>query len=217
MASTLSISTQLAYAKAGGYLDAFTAAANATGIERNLLLAVASRESAMGITLNSLGLGDGGHGNGLMQIDDRSHKAYTSAHSPFNHRANVLYGAQYLKGLINHYGGNLRYALPAYNCGTGGVSDVVRIGLPPDECTTGDDYGQDVLARYQILEGMTETKTEVIGGELVTVTVPPGKAAKKWLILSGAGLLSGLMFTSYAAYNYFNQNNSKFNIKNLKL
>lgn len=199
MASILTISTQLAYAKMQGYLPAFTAAARQTGIDRNLLLAVASRESAMGITLNSLGLGDGGHGNGLMQIDDRSHGNFTSTHSPLNARANVLYGAQHLKGLIDFYGGNLRYALPAYNAGKGGVNRAVQQGLPPEYYTTGRDYASDVLQRYQILQRMSGASQNDDPGSVPSTNPRPEDKAATLLLITGGSLLASLGIAVYLA------------------
>ncbi len=199
MANSLTISGELAYAKAQSLMPAFDAAAAATGVDRNLLLAVASRESRMGLALDYRGLGDGGHGHGLMQVDNRYHSAFTATHSPSDHRANVLKGAQILKAELNRYGQNKTYALPAYNAGSGNVDKAVRQGLLPDYYTTGRDYGQDVLDRYNIIRSMGETKTEYQGGKLVTVKEKPEDEAQRLVIYSGVGLLGSLLATSYIA------------------
>ena len=44
-----------------------------------VLMAIDSRESRFGVLLDEDGLGDGGHGHGEMQIDDRSHKAFCAS------------------------------------------------------------------------------------------------------------------------------------------
>ena len=199
MANTLYITGELTYAKASGFMPAFDNAATATGIDRNLLLAIASRESSMGLSLDSRGLGDNGHGNGLMQVDDRYHGGFTSTYSPFDHRQNVLKGAQILQAEINRYGGNLNYALPAYNTGSGNVNKALGRGLSPDAYTTGDDYGRDVLDRYSIIKSMGGTEQKVVNNSLVTVPGKPEDEAQQLVIFSGAALLSALLGTSYIA------------------
>lgn len=201
MANTITISTHLAYAKSKGFMPAFDNAAALTGIDRNLLLAVADRESRMGLALDANWLGDYGNGMGLMQVDRNAHPAFAAQHNPRNNRENVLKGAQILKREIDRYGGNLSYALAAYNCGSGGVDAVVARGLPPDACTTGDDYGQDVLNRYKIIRSMGGTEQKVIGGNIVTVPGKPEDQAQQLIIVSGAALLSTILATSYIAAN----------------
>ena len=203
MANTLYITGELTYAKASGFMPAFDNAATATGIDRNLLLAIASRESSMGLSLDSRGLGDNGHGNGLMQVDDRYHGGYTATVSPFDHRANVLKGAQILQAEINRYGGNLNYALPAYNAGSGNVDKAIGRGLSPDAYTTGNDYGRDVLDRYQIIKSMGGTEQKVINNRVVTVPGKPEDEAQQLIVFSGAALLSAILGTSYIATKKF--------------
>jgi len=203
MANSISISTHLAYAKASGFMPAFDNAAMQTGIDRNLLLAVADRESLMGLALDSRGLGDNGHGNGLMQVDDRYHGGYTATVSPFDHRANVLKGAQILQAEINRYGGNLNYALPAYNAGSGNVDKAIGRGLSPDAYTTGNDYGRDVLDRYQIIKSMGRTEQKVINNRVVTVPGKPEDEAQQLIVFSGAALLSAILGTSYIVTKKF--------------
>jgi len=203
MANTLYITGELTYAKASGFMPAFDSAATATGIDRNLLLAIASRESSMGLSLDSRGLGDNGHGNGLMQVDDRYHGGYTATVSPFDHRANVLKGAQILQAEINRYGGNLNYALPAYNTGSGNVNKALGRGLSPDAYTTGNDYGRDVLDRYQIIKSMGGTEQKVINNRVVTVPGKPEDEAQQLIVFSGAALLSAILGTSYIVTKKF--------------
>jgi soluble lytic murein transglycosylase-like protein len=93
-------------------------------------------------------LGDGGHGHGVFQIDDRWHDfARTSA--AMDPTANADYAAGMLSGLLHTYGGNVHRALSAYNAGspnaTGTVTDWGRgrrLG-----------YADSVLAHYRRLSG----------------------------------------------------------------
>jgi soluble lytic murein transglycosylase-like protein len=199
MANTLYITGELTYAKSQGLMPAFDAAAVATGIDRNLLLAVASRESNMGLGLDANWLGDGGAGMGLMQVDRNAHPGFAARHNPRNNRENVLKGAQILKAEINRYGGNLNYALPAYNAGSGNVNKALGRGLSPDAYTTGDDYGRDVLDRYSIIKSMGGTEQKVVNNSVVTVPGKPEDEAQQLVIFSGAALLSALLGTSYIA------------------
>jgi soluble lytic murein transglycosylase-like protein len=155
MANRSAISRQLAYARDLNYLPAFKAAARQTGVDRNLLLAVASRESAMGKTLSLNGLGDGGNGIGIMQIDRRYHPDYAAGYLPLDTHANVQKGAEILRKELDRYGGNKQYALDAYNAGSGNVDAAVNAGLGPDFYTTHGNYGSDVLDRYHILRQLT--------------------------------------------------------------
>ena len=203
MASSIYISGELAYAKTNGFMPAFDAAAGATGIDRNLLLAVASRESLMGLGLDANWLGDGGAGMGLMQVDRNAHPGFAARHNPRNNRENVLKGAQILKAEINRYGGNLNYALPAYNAGSGNVNKALGRGLSPDAYTTGNDYGRDVLDRYQIIKSMGGTEQKVINNRVVTVPGKPEDEAQQLIVFSGAALLSAILGTSYIVTKKF--------------
>jgi soluble lytic murein transglycosylase-like protein len=187
MANRLTISSQLAYAKARGYLPAFSAAARQTGIDRNLLLAVASRESAMGKTLSPTGYGDNGNGIGIMQIDRRYHPNYAAGYLPLDTYANVQKGAEILRSELDRYGGNRQYALDAYNAGAGNVAAGVNQGMGPDFYTTAGNYGSDVLRRYGILQGLSG---QADGGS------KPAKGHKALKIVAISG---GAVFTIAAA------------------
>jgi soluble lytic murein transglycosylase-like protein len=135
-----------------GYLSAFSAAARKTGLDRSLLLAVASRESRIGEALSPSGLGDGGNGIGIMQIDRRWHPQFAAVTDALDSWANVQKGAELLNTELNRYGGNLRFALDAYNAGAGNVDKALNRGLDPDSYTTGGNYGRDVISRYRLLQ-----------------------------------------------------------------
>lgn len=131
------------------------------GLPRGLLLAIASQETDMNDVV-----GDGGHGRGLFQIDDRSHGRFLAAQSagrsggkpPVPAAAN--YAAALVKGNLD-YGSRkgirgadlLKFALSAYNAGPGGAMDGYRAG-DSDKRTTGGDYGRAVLKRLDIFDDL---------------------------------------------------------------
>lgn len=68
---------------------------------------------------------------GLMQImpftaEELGNKRALDQHNP---RANILAGSHYLRELINQFGGNLQFALAAYNAGPNAVERYH--GIPP--------------------------------------------------------------------------------------
>lgn len=106
-----------------------------------LVLAVMDRESG-GRNIR----GDGGHGRGLMQIDDRSHGRFLAAHDGgLDPASNIDYGSSILAANLRNprFAGHPAAAIAAYNCGPGNVVDVRH----PDARTAGGDYSSDVLAR----------------------------------------------------------------------
>jgi hypothetical protein len=100
----------------------------------NLLLAVGSRETNL---MNILG--DQGHGHGVWQIDDRSHRIPPGFDSDVHQQAEMA--AALLQALHQQFA-DWRKALNAYNS-----------GRPDDGGTTGGDYGPDVLRRLSIING----------------------------------------------------------------
>jgi hypothetical protein len=114
------IQTTLTQRLAGeGVTDApqIVAAARKHGIDPTLLAAVAAQETGgPGSNGGRNVVGDGGHGHGLFQIDDRSH-AFASTAAAMDPAANADYAAGMLSGLLQRYNGNLREALSAYNSG----------------------------------------------------------------------------------------------------
>jgi soluble lytic murein transglycosylase-like protein len=156
MASAANISSQLSYLRQHVGMGPFTVASIRAGVPRNLLLAVASRESHMGQLLDANYLGDGGNGMGIMQIDRRYHPGFAASVHPSDHSKNVLKGAQILKEEISRFNGNVYAALAAYNSGATNVQNAIRYGLDADYYTTGKDYAKDVLSRYEIINQVAE-------------------------------------------------------------
>jgi hypothetical protein len=111
---------------------------------------IISRETRAGAQLGSDGYGADGHGYGLMQVDDRYH---TIQGGPYS-LDNIMQGTQILIGGVNCVASNhrdwtqnqaLKGGLSAYNAGCGNVQSYDNM----DVGTTGNDYGNDVVARAQ--------------------------------------------------------------------
>lgn len=114
-----------------------------------LLYALGSRET----NLHNV-IGDGGHGRGIWQRDDRSFdipddylqtpmkQAYDAASLLMGHF--VYFGAVTATAQPNA----LTCAVAAYNAGRGGVRKALGAGKSADSVTTGGDYAVDVLERW---------------------------------------------------------------------
>jgi hypothetical protein len=95
-----------------------TAAAQHYNLDPTLLAAVAAQETGgPGATSGANVVGDGGHGHGVFQIDDRYH-AFASTAAAMDPAQNADYAAGMLSGLLQKYGGNVHAALSAYNAGS---------------------------------------------------------------------------------------------------
>jgi soluble lytic murein transglycosylase-like protein len=131
------------------YASEITNAAAKYGLDPKLLAAVAAQETGgPGANGGRNEVGDGGHGRGVFQIDDRWHDfAKTSA--AMDPAQNADYAAGMLSGLLKRYNGNVREALSAYNSG-----DPHGAGT---STTWGDgeklDYADSVMRHYQQLGG----------------------------------------------------------------
>jgi len=149
------------------------------GIGAALLLALGSRETNMRNIA-----GDGGHGRGWLQIDDRFHREFLATHrgcdsgsftpthdsAAANGRvptltAGTIYAIGLLRANMRFARSNgvpeakvLRFAVAAYNAGAAGALAGLEEG-DVDGRTTGRDYSKDVFARKaaiaRILERMS--------------------------------------------------------------
>jgi spore coat assembly protein SafA len=125
------------------YQDEIMAASRKYNIPPEIITGVISRE-----TNGQNILGDGGHGHGLMQIDDRYHSSFLrNNQNGLNPASNIDYGTSILRDNLDRYNGNYNKALAAYNAGQGNVDRAVANGRSPDAYTTGHNYGADVLQR----------------------------------------------------------------------
>jgi hypothetical protein len=122
-------------------------AAQRYGLDPTLLAAVAAQETGgPGSNGGRNEVGDGGHGRGLFQIDDRWHD-FAKSGAAMDPAQNADYAAGMLSGLLKRYGGNVKEALSAYNSGS---------PTPKGTSTTWADgqtldYADSVLRHYQQL------------------------------------------------------------------
>lgn len=121
------------------------------GVDPMLLAAVAAQETGGPGTNGGRNIvGDGGHGHGVFQIDDRFHD-FAKTPRVMDPQANADYAAGMISGLLKRYGGNIHKALTAYNAGdpnaTGTITawhDGSRLG-----------YADSVLRHYANIAGTT--------------------------------------------------------------
>lgn len=104
------------------------------GLPYMCLFAVGSRETNL-----TNEIGDGGHGHGVWQLDNRSHTIPMGFENDVN--AQAIRAAVMLQGLFKEFGGNERAAYDGYNEGAGAVT------VGSDAGTAGGDYGSDVEQR----------------------------------------------------------------------
>ncbi len=148
------------------YLPHFQAAAKKYRLDVALLMAICMRESLGGAALTPPGpegTGDGGHGRGLMQIDDRHHAPFIARlevdGKPLWQKAehNIAYGALVLRQAMDAFPGEEGLGVIAYNRGVRAVKKALA-RLPPeaspaerfaeaDKGSAGGNYGRNVLAR----------------------------------------------------------------------
>ncbi|MDP9018848.1 MAG: transglycosylase SLT domain-containing protein [Candidatus Eremiobacteraeota bacterium] len=115
--NTTHLQSQLAQ-EGVAYAGEIAAAAERHGLDPRLLAAVAAQETGgPGSNSGRNILGDGGHGHGVFQIDDRWH-AFARSAAAMNPAKNAEYAATMISGLLKQYGGNIHKALSAYNAGS---------------------------------------------------------------------------------------------------
>jgi hypothetical protein len=94
------------------------AAAARHHLDPRLLAAVAAQETGgPGADSGRNVVGDGGHGRGLFQIDDRWH-AFARDPAAMDPARNADYAAGLLQSNLQRYGGDVKAALSAYNTGS---------------------------------------------------------------------------------------------------
>jgi hypothetical protein len=153
------LAAELERARTKRWDRAMAAAETEKALPVGLLLAVASQETDMNDVV-----GDGGHGRGLFQIDDRSHTDFLTeqgASGPGGKppvKAAAKYAAALLRGNLDFgvakgvkKADRTKFMLSAYNAGAGGALAGHAEG-DSDKRTTGGDYGKSVLARYAVFQ-----------------------------------------------------------------
>lgn len=142
------------------WLIFFKSASDKYSVALEVLIAIASRETNCNPDYAYCRkFGDSGHGRGLMQIDDRSHKRFLAQHhGKPQPEASINYAANFLRSNLNRYKNNYHAAIAAYNTGPGSVDKSLKLGLSPDKTTAHGNYGSDVLARAEIFKTLLEER-----------------------------------------------------------
>jgi peptidoglycan hydrolase-like protein with peptidoglycan-binding domain len=158
------LTAELARARANKWDKAMAAAEKDKTLPSGILFAIVSQET----DTNDV-VGDGGHGRGLFQIDDRSHGDFLKKNGAAGAggrppvAAAALYAAALLRGNFDFGVDNgvkkdlqTKFMLSAYNAGAGGALAGLREG-DSDKRTTGGDYAKSVLARYAVFQELLGT------------------------------------------------------------
>jgi len=142
--------TAQALARRGvAYAPQIVEAAQRHGVSAQLLAAVAAQETGgPGSNAGSNIVGDGGHGRGLFQIDNRWH-AFARTAAAMDPRQNADYAAGMISGLLRRYGGNVHKALSAYNAGDGNATGTIT----PWQDGRRLGYADSVMRHYEQLGG----------------------------------------------------------------
>ncbi len=131
------------------YAPQIAQAAQKHGVSAQLLAAVAAQETGgPGSNAGSNIVGDGGHGRGLFQIDDRWH-AFARNPAAMDPQANADYAAGMISGLLQRYGGDVHKALSAYNAGDPNATGTIT----PWQDGRKLGYADSVLRHYAQLGG----------------------------------------------------------------
>jgi hypothetical protein len=145
--NSIALSTAMLTNEGVNYASAIAQAAAQHGLDPNLLAAVAAQETGgPGVNSGRNIVGDGGHGRGLFQIDDRSHD-FAQTPGAMNPQANADYAAGMISNLLKQFGGNIRKALSAYNSGSPDASGTKTTWADGQTL----DYADSVLRHYQQL------------------------------------------------------------------
>ena len=142
------------------YAPQIATAARRHGVDPDLLAAVAAQETGgPGSNAGRNVVGDGGHGRGLFQIDDRWH-SFAQSPAAMDPAQNADYAAGMISGLLSRYGGNVHRALSAYNAGSPDATGTTTQW--PDGRRLG--YADSVLQHYARLTGSAAAPSATTGG-----------------------------------------------------
>jgi hypothetical protein len=145
------------------YGPEIAAAATRHHLEPRLLAAVAAQETGgPGADSGRNVVGDGGHGRGVFQIDDRWH-AFARSPAAMDPARNADYAAGLLESNLDRYGGDVRAALSAYNAGS------------PTATGTRTDWGDGKPVGYA--DSVLRHYARLGGDPAATATADPRDAA----------------------------------------
>jgi soluble lytic murein transglycosylase-like protein len=142
-------------------------AARRHGLDPDLLAAVAAQETGgPGSNAGRNVVGDGGHGHGIFQIDDRWH-AFASTAGAMDPGENADYAAGMISGLLKQYGGNVHEALSAYNAGSPTATGTKT------QWSDGSDlgYADSVLRHYDRLTGESPQSSAIAESNATVASV----------------------------------------------
>jgi hypothetical protein len=146
------------------YAPEIAQAARKHQLDPELLAAVAAQETGgPGSNAGRNVVGDGGHGHGLFQIDDRWHD-FAKTPAAMDPGRNADYAAGMLSDLLGRYGGNVDAALSAYNAGSPNAAGTKTTWA--DGTTM--SYAGSVMRHYA---GLTNGAGATTGGEVAESAV----------------------------------------------
>lgn len=188
MASSISSVPALAQAlreRGVAYAADIAAAAERHHVDPVLLAAVAAQETGgPGSNAGRNVVGDGGHGRGVFQIDDRYH-AFARGGCAMDPAANADYAAGMIAGLLSRYGGNVRKALSAYNAGSPDARGTLTDWGGGQQV----DYADSVLRHYGAIE-RSNSKENTMGLNIISGLISAGEG---WLESGGNPLAAAAM------------------------
>jgi len=130
------------------YADQLWRAARAHKIRPVLLAAVIAHESGFGELLTPRGpggTGDGGHGRGLGQIDDRTWGAWLEANDWRDPAVNLDKSAEILAAALATFPGNAAAGIARYNASEPAIRRALANGTDPAAVTTHDREGRSYV------------------------------------------------------------------------
>jgi len=198
MATMSQIQQQVTYAAQHGTLPLFIMIAAKYHLPPSLLMAVASRETAMGSDpyyLSHNFVGRDGKSVGIMQINRQYFPNETS--NPGDNRTIIDKSAQVINQLINTFG-NIQYAMDAYNAGPLNVQTAIKQGIDPDVITTGGNYGSDIIKRMNLFDQFFPGSKNAVTQRPVSIPVVSNSGIS-WKPIVGFALLA---FTAGVIIHY---------------
>lgn len=162
-------SRQLQNVRRLGLMSAYKQASEETGLPLSLLLAKDSRESRLGLALNSRCHSPNGREKGISQIHP-AHWGFARTTPACNHKAYVKEGARILANEISKFS-RVRSGLAAYNAGEGSVRSALQSGQPVDSVTTGKDYSRDVMSRKRVFDRILSASDIKVQGASMPLTL----------------------------------------------